>query len=222
MTNNTDVLLKSYWTLRSETFQTELFKLLDSEESYHWLEHIAPHISHKNAKILDAGCANGFISFLLYKAGFVNITGIDFCKDMILKAKDTAIKTGNDIKFIEANIIDTDFPDESFDVIVCRNVLWQLSQPKEALKELYRILKANGVFISFDANRIEPVKGSSSEKITFLRKSLPSLQHQRPQWDVEILNETGFKSINVFKNIKNLKDSSPYSDLTVFKVLCRK
>lgn len=222
MMDDIDTLLRSHWSSRSEYFQNELFKLLSSTQMHHWMGQIIPHIKNKNASILDAGCANGFISFLLCKAGFFNVTGIDFCEKMISDARGNAIKLGCNINFQEEDIVNTNFANDSFDFILCRNVLWQLSKPKEALKELYRILKRNGVFIYFDANRIEIVEHNSSEKITLLANALPSLQHQRPQWDFDLLSEIGFKSINIFESVENLKDSPPYSNLDIFKVLCRK
>lgn len=222
MENNIDELLISHWSSRAEHFQKELYKLLDSEQAYQWMAHIVPYISNKHARILDAGCANGFIAFLLHRAGFNNITGIDYCRDMILKAKENATRIGDNICFMEGNLEKTCFPDNHFDVIVCRNVLWQLSNPHVVLEELYRILKKDGIFIYFDANRIEVVKEKTSEKIKYLAKMLPSLQSERPQWDLNILNKSGFKSIDVNHHVKDLKDASPYSDLKVFKIVCRK
>lgn len=222
MENNIDDLLKVYWSSRTDFFQKELDELLDSEQASLWLAHIVSYISNKQARILDAGCANGFIAFLLHSAGFNNITGMDYCEDMILKAKENAVQRGSNIEFMEGNLETTGFPDDHFDVIVCRNVLWQLSNPHIVLNEVYRILKAEGVFIYFDANRSELLKDNPSEKLSALAKMLPSLQSERPQWDLSLLNESGFKSVDVNNNIQDLKDASPYSDLQVFKVVCRK
>ena len=44
------------------------------------------------------------------------------------------------------------FADESFDAIVSRNVLWNLDDPAEAYREMYRVLKPGGTILVEDGN----------------------------------------------------------------------
>ena len=44
-----------------------------------------------------------------------------------------------------------EFEDDSFDVIVNRNVTWTLENPRDAYKEWMRVLKPGGSLIIFDA-----------------------------------------------------------------------
>lgn len=45
---------------------------------------------------------------------------------------------------IKMDITDIEFPDETFDVIICNHVLEHITDDKKALSELYRILKRGG------------------------------------------------------------------------------
>ena len=44
-----------------------------------------------------------------------------------------------------------DFADESFDVVISRNLTWTLPHPIDAYQEWMRVLKKGGVLINFDA-----------------------------------------------------------------------
>ena len=45
-----------------------------------------------------------------------------------------------------------EFEDESFDVIISRNLTWNLPHPEMAYKEWLRVLKKGGKLLNFDAN----------------------------------------------------------------------
>ncbi|SPZ01220.1 methyltransferase [Proteus mirabilis] len=47
---------------------------------------------------------------------------------------------------------DLPFGDEQFDLVVSRNVTWNLKSPCEAYQEWFRVLKPGGSLINFDAN----------------------------------------------------------------------
>jgi ubiquinone/menaquinone biosynthesis C-methylase UbiE len=209
-------LVKSYWSVRADAFQHIIY---DEDHSI-WLKQITPFISTKDSLILDAGCASGYLSLMLAKNGFKNITGADFCAEMILMARENAVKCGCDITYVEVDLGDTTFDNNQFDVIVARNFLWQLSDPEKVLNELYRVLKKGGVFIYFDANRIE---SRNENRLKDLAQFFPSLQNQRPQWDINVLTKCGFTCIKTQKNIDSLKDYSPSQDeLQVFMVSCKR
>jgi SAM-dependent methyltransferase len=48
------------------------------------------------------------------------------------------------IAMVKMNITDIQFPDETFDVIICNHVLEHISDDKKALSELLRVLKKGG------------------------------------------------------------------------------
>jgi len=51
------------------------------------------------------------------------------------------------VKFEQGNILQIDYPDESFDVVVAANVIHLLDEPYQALRELDRVCKKGGRLI---------------------------------------------------------------------------
>ena len=43
------------------------------------------------------------------------------------------------------------FPDETFDVVVSRNLTWTLPHPERAYRQWLRILKPGGILLNYDA-----------------------------------------------------------------------
>ena len=53
---------------------------------------------------------------------------------------------------MEMNAEALNFPDESFDAVVSRNLTWNLPHPDRAYAEWVRVLKPGGLLLNFDAN----------------------------------------------------------------------
>lgn len=99
----------------------------------------------KGGLTLDIGCGTGRTTNYLIKKGFPTI-GIDYSEAMIKHAK----KKFQKIEFVVMNACRMDFPDRNFD-----NALFSFNgldcvYPYEkrilCLKEIYRVVKKNGVF----------------------------------------------------------------------------
>ena len=75
---------------------------------------------------------------------------------MIQKAKENVQKeAGNLIERICFQRMDAQnltFENESFDVVISRNLTWNLEEPEKAYREWIRVLKPGGVMMNFDAN----------------------------------------------------------------------
>jgi SAM-dependent methyltransferase len=58
----------------------------------------------------------------------------------------------SNVSFIEASAADTGLPPESFDLVYCRFLLLHLTEPEQALQEMHRLLKPNGILVCEDGD----------------------------------------------------------------------
>lgn len=100
-----------------------------------------------NSKVLDMGCASGRDSKILYDFGF-EVIGIDIVKNFITLAKEQF----PNITFEVQNMLHTNFEDNYFEGVFANASFLHIKKKdiEKGLKEIYRILKPQGIlFISF-------------------------------------------------------------------------
>lgn len=118
----------------------------------------------KNNKILDLGCGAGRTTINLFKNGFLNIKGIDIASNLIDYAKDYSMKNNLDINFEVGDATSLNEDDNSYDVVIFSYNGMQCipgyNNRLSVLKEVYRVLKKDGVFIFTAHDRHDP-KASS-------------------------------------------------------------
>ena len=107
------------------------------------LKQITDENSHmffgKNITLLDAGCGEGFVTEQIKKCfPKWNITGVDGAEEAVLFAR----KHVKGVCFEVGNLYSLDFPDCTFDIVICSEVLEHLDDPEQALRELNRISKS--------------------------------------------------------------------------------
>ena len=94
----------------------------------------------KPETILDAGCGEGFTMERLLKSGVgKKIEGIEYSKDALTLGK----KLFPNLTFREGSVYDLPYKDNSFDLVVCTEVLEHLKEPEKVLKEALRVSKTN-------------------------------------------------------------------------------
>lgn len=94
----------------------------------------------ENIKILDAGCGAGLL--LKEMESFGTCYGIDISQ----KAVDFCKKRG--VSNVQvADVAGIPYPDNTFDVVVALDVIEHLEKDEEAIKEIYRVLKPQGIAI---------------------------------------------------------------------------
>ena len=84
-----------------------------------------------------------------------HVTAVDYTPAMLEKAKENAGVLSGRIAFRQMDAQALSFDDNAFDVIVTRNLTWNLERPDVAYKEWYRVLKKSGVLLNFDAGWYE-------------------------------------------------------------------
>lgn len=203
----------SYWSRRSSSFLDQRRDELKNPIADRWLKEIEPQLPRRQGmKILDIGCGTGFFTILLSREGY-DVTGIDLTPDMVADARALAEEEGVSCSFHCMDAEAPDFPDESFDAIVTRNLTWTLPHPKEAYRQWLRVLNPGGVFINFDAN-YGASAAESQEDLPYehahnrlshatlaendaIMRQLPISSHRRPAWDAEALEDLGVSSLTI-------------------------
>ena len=94
----------------------------------------------KNEAVLDLGCGDGVLSYLLYEKG-LKVSGIDLSEEAIEFAKN---KTNNRIEFKVGSVYHLPWEDNSFDIVLSSDVIEHLEDVSQYLKEIKRVLKPNG------------------------------------------------------------------------------
>ncbi|MFS0863294.1 class I SAM-dependent methyltransferase [Fredinandcohnia sp. 179-A 10B2 NHS] len=96
-----------------------------------------------NSKVLDAGCGDGFGSYLLYERGF-EVVGIDISTEMIEKANSR--HQDEKLSFKQGDLTKLPFLDEFFAGAMAINSLEWIEKPLDALNEIRRVTKSGGIF----------------------------------------------------------------------------
>lgn len=134
-----------YWTIRSHDFGSVRKNELNNAMGKRWLEELKawlPPRTHLN--ILDIGTGAGLFAILMAQLGH-RVTGIDLVPAMLEEASAMASGMGLNIDFRQMDAQQLDFPDDTFDVVLSRNLTWTLPEPEKAYTEWHRVRKPGGL-----------------------------------------------------------------------------
>jgi len=120
-------------------------------------------------RVLDLCCGTGDIAMAFARAG-ADVTGADFTEEMlrVAEARTTAVR------WLQADALGLPFPDNSFDVVSVGYGLRNLADIERGLREILRVLKPGGKFLSLDFGKPES-KVFRSLYFGYLRMVLPIL-----------------------------------------------
>ena len=203
----------SYWEKRSGDFLEHKRAELHSPMSERWLYEIKKQLPQdKNLRILDVGCGAGFFSVLLAKEGY-QVTGVDLTPDMVENARTLAEEEKTDCEFFVMDAENLRFADESFDVVISRNLTWTLPDVKSAYREWVRVLKKGGILLNFDANyglsdftdlselpdnhAHQEIGDDMMRECEEIKRQLPISSYSRPAWDLETLGAMKLQEFSV-------------------------
>lgn len=110
------------------------------------------HVDWQDQAVLDLGCAGGFMAEALAERG-ATVTGIDPAAKAIEAAIAQARKTASNISY-EVGVGEAlPYAKDSFDAVVCVDVLEHVADLHKVLAEVARILKPGGLFLFDTINR---------------------------------------------------------------------
>ena len=112
-------------------------------------------------EILDVGTGTGYFAILLSQSGH-QVTGIDLTDAMLKEARDNAALYQVHPTFQQMDAQKLAFLDQSFDVVISRNLTWTLPDPESAYREWMRVLKKGGILLNFDADYASNVRNQNT------------------------------------------------------------
>ncbi len=152
----------------------------------------------KEQYILDVATGTGMIANMLGAYGYVNVTGADISEGMMRIAIDHAKEQNTKTSFIYGNAMELPFAENMFDIIINSRLLWTLSEPENAIKEWYRILKPGGKVIAINELEEEGIQCVSIENYQAKTQvsEFPFANASREQI-VESFEKAGFNNMSI-------------------------
>ena len=213
----------SYWGTRAEGYSEYNREELAGDKWQDWIAEIKKQLSKKEKskiRILDIGTGPGFFAILLAQEGY-QVTAIDCTAEMLAEAQANAGALAEQITWKQMDAQKLEFADESFDLVLSRNLTWVLEEPEIAYAEWYRVLKPKGIMLNFDANwychlsdetkkrefaltrenlKREGIydyfvdgEGIDNDWMDDIARQMPLTYIVRPTWDICKLKDIGFR-----------------------------
>lgn len=189
MSNNNEKIKNRYNRI-SKVYDL-LEKPMESMAMGQWREKLIERIEGET--VLEIGVGTG--KNLIYYPGDLDITAIDFSKNMIAHAK-RKIKDKKNIKLIEMNAENMEFADNTFDTVLTSCVFCSVPDPIKGLKEMRRVCKNNGKIIMLEHMRSNhEAVGKFMDIINFIPLHIWGANINRKT--MENLRKAGFKEEDI-------------------------
>lgn len=215
----------TYWTGRAAGYSAVNQEELETTQHTVWKSTLQNAItSHfgdrkpETIRVLDIGTGPGFFAILLAELGY-SVTAVDYTEAMLVEARKNAGALVSRIAFQQMNAEELTFDSHSFDVIVSRNLTWNLHHPDAAYTQWNRVLKEGGLLLNFDANWYrylhdetamdahhadrqnvarqqvaDDTAGTDVAEMERIARATPLSRKMRPDWDLHFLKSLGMKA----------------------------
>lgn len=141
-------------------------------------------------KLLEVGSALGFFLNVAKKRGW-DVVGVEVSEFAVQYARE---KFGHSV--LKGYIEELDLPQESFDLVVARDVIEHTPDPSALLSRCHRLLRKGGLLALSTQNFSCSASRIAKEKWIHLRPG-EHLYHFTPQTLLSILEKTHFKTIEL-------------------------
>jgi 2-polyprenyl-6-hydroxyphenyl methylase/3-demethylubiquinone-9 3-methyltransferase len=109
-------------------------------------------IKPQGLKVLDVGCGGGLMAEEVAAMGF-DVTGVDPSAQSLGTAREHAARSGMRIDYREGSGEKLPFPDASFDLVYCCDVLEHVDDLSSVVAEAARVLKLGAPYVYDTINR---------------------------------------------------------------------
>lgn len=246
-----------YWENRAEGYSLVNQTELHTAQHKRWQAHLDAQIraqhpgkSREEIRVLEVGCGPGFFAIILSELGYA-VTAVDYTAHMLEQAGKNAKEYGQHPCFLEMDASELAFSDASFDVVVSRNLTWNLPEPEKAYREWLRVLVEGGTLLVYDANwygylyddakrdayetdRLhtaelgvkDEYEGTDIDAMEAIARKAPLSGIMRPQWDEQVLKQLGTREILcdavVWKKVWSKEEQVNFSATPMFEIIAIK
>ena len=250
---------EAYWTNRASGYSEVNKDELRTQQKAVWtaelteqIEAAFPGAQPQELRVLDMGCGPGFFSIILARAGY-RVTAADYTPAMLDEARANARNESVEqaIDFCRMDAENLEVASDTFDVVVSRNLTWNLPHPERAYAEWLRVLKPGGLLLNYDANwyahlydaelRLayeadrqatqeagikDEYIGTDIDAMEDIARQMPLSPVERPAWDEGVLRELGATQIEVdpqvWERVFSPEERVNYASTPMFRVKARK
>lgn len=148
-----------------------------------------------NETVLDIGCGGGETLNRISQKTTGHLTGLDYSPVSVKMTgqRNAEIIASGRMNVIEASVEKMPFSDNSFDRIITVESFYFWKNPPENLKEVYRVLATDGIFLI-----VADIHGGielSGKQLENIRKY--NLYNPTPEEFHELLENAGFKDVKI-------------------------
>ena len=157
------------------------------------------------ARVLDVACGTGEISGRLARAWpGTEITGIDVHEPHLALARERHADLEERVRFLPGDAYALDFPDDHFDLALCRHLLQAVPEPERILDEMRRVVKPGGRLhvvsedygmMHFHPTPVDVDRFWREGPMTFARRTGSDLTTGRQTWS--LMRAAGLEDLDV-------------------------
>lgn len=213
--------IEAHWNRRSVSYDDFVVKgFSNTKERRSWQNHFTSILGKEPLDVLDVGCGPGIVSMQLAELGH-NVVAVDISDSMLDCARKNALDNNLDIDFRKGNAMDLNIPDSSFDAVVSDYMLWTVPDPRKVISEWNRVLKTDGILAYTDGDwfndplstpfrcrvsdifmKLSGAKSDEGDSNEFEECTLWSRTASRPNDDISMLEQSGFRDIHVIHGVQ--------------------
>jgi SAM-dependent methyltransferase len=140
-----------YWNDFPQTL-TAHNRIISGDPDVRWYEQFARTTEGRRfKKALFLNCGNGWVDRDFFYYGLVEDgVGIDISPDLLEDARAKAETENLSLRYYQANINESDFPEDGFDLIVNHAAAHHIAYLDRVFRSLCASLPEDGVFVSYD------------------------------------------------------------------------
>jgi ubiquinone/menaquinone biosynthesis C-methylase UbiE len=210
--------IQAYWSRRAATFDDAFgHRILPGPEHDAWAAVLRERLGPQPIDVLELASGTGEVTKVLLSLGH-RVTGIDFSEAMVERSR-TKHRGHPRARFVLGDAENTMEPDARYDAVVCRHLVWTLTDPKAALRDWVRLLKPGGRLVIFDGDFVNlPWQGRlAKQAMTVLERWTIVSSHRDSSLTAEhnaILSRLPFREGLTFETLNRLAEEAGFTDIT--------